>query len=182
MQCVIRRILAFPDESTFVDSQSRTTDHMANLEPPGSYRTVPSSDIVSSSRQSEVPSLETRPARRSLLREPPTVQLSSVLLSGEDSPRHISPSSEESYEVVLSSRDAQVPERLVHVHNFFFESPNADFQGRGKTLARMDEFLLPSPTTTETTESLPRTCVLCGPGGIGKTQTALQYFHSRQEI
>ena len=44
--------------------------------------------------------------------------------------------------------------RLVHVHNLFFESPNADFQGRGETLARMDEILLPSPTSTETTEDV----------------------------
>lgn len=172
------------DESTFVDSQSRIADHMTNPETPGSYRTVPYPDIVSDGRQNESPSPEIRPARKSLLREQPMAMLSSMLLSGENSPRQISSSSDESYEVVLSSSDARVPEHLVHVQNLFFETPNPDFQGRGKTLAKMDEILLPSTTTTTTTkitENLPRTCVLCGPGGIGKTQTALQYFHSRKD-
>ena len=169
------------DESTSVDSRSRIADYMANPEPPGSYGTVPPPDIVSSGRQSKSPSPETRPARKSLLREQPMVMVSPVLLSDRNSPRQVSSSSEESYRVVLSSRDAQVPEHLVYVQNLFFESPNADFQGRGKTLTSMDEILLPSPTITKTTENLPRTCVLCGPGGIGKTQIALQYFHSRQD-
>lgn len=168
------------DESTFIDSQSRIADHMANPDPTGSHRIVPSPGIISGVRQSESPLPETSPARKSLLREQPTVMLSSVLLSGKNSPRQISSSSEESYEVVLSSSDARVPEHLVYVQNLFFETPNADFQGRGKTLARMDEILLPSPTSSMTIENLPRTYILCGPGGIGKTQTALHYFHSRQ--
>lgn len=169
------------DESSFIDDQSRVADHMASPDPPGSYRTVSFLDNFSGVRQSESTPLETRPARKSLLREQPMVMLSSVLLSGKNSPRQISSSSEESYGVVLSSSDARVPEHLIHVQNLFFETPNADFQGRGKILARMDEILLPSPTTNSTTVNLPRTCILCGPGGIGKTHIALHYFHSRKD-
>lgn len=34
-----------------------------------------------------------------------------------------------------------------------------------------------SPASCSTTSRLPRTCVLYGPGGMGKTQIASQYFH-----
>jgi hypothetical protein len=56
---------------------------------------------------------------------------------------------------------------------------NPDFRGRESLLKMIDQALLPENTTTLT--SRPSVFILIGPGGIGKTQIALQYVHTRRK-
>lgn len=52
---------------------------------------------------------------------------------------------------------------------------NRDFTGRGRVLAGIEGALTARPD-----ESRPRACVLHGLGGIGKTQTAIEYAHRQR--
>jgi hypothetical protein len=64
-------------------------------------------------------------------------------------------------------------------------SRNPDFFGQEDVLRQMDEVLLPEPTDPEKTTGTfqprgLRSFALCGMGGIGKTELAIEYIFSRQ--
>ncbi|KAI3319610.1 TPR-like protein [Xylariaceae sp. AK1471] len=87
-------------------------------------------------------------------------------------------SSDNSYIFVASHKDIKIRTPTVFIQHAFYERPNSDFQGRDDIISNMSSILSPlsSPMT-----HFPRTCVLHGPGGMGKTQTALHYFHTKKD-
>jgi hypothetical protein len=58
--------------------------------------------------------------------------------------------------------------------------PNPDFVGRKDILEVMDKHLLPSETPNSGNVQNTRLFALCGMGGIGKTDLAVEYAHSRR--
>lgn len=61
-------------------------------------------------------------------------------------------------------------------------SRNPDFIGRTGVFSRMDQYLLPRPTPTDTGEAqTSRVFSLCGMGGVGKTDLAIEYAYTRQD-
>lgn len=72
-----------------------------------------------------------------------------------------------------------MPENVTFFQNRAYEEPNQSFKGRGQLLTDMDRILLPVTLSQDT--PTPRTYVLRGPGGIGKTQTAAHFFHTRRK-
>ncbi|KAI1086408.1 hypothetical protein F5B19DRAFT_161414 [Rostrohypoxylon terebratum] len=54
---------------------------------------------------------------------------------------------------------------------------NPRFQGRVEMLKKMEDFLNPSQT-----ETVPRYLTICGLGGVGKTQTALEFAYRYKDI
>ncbi|TPX18956.1 uncharacterized protein E0L32_011349 [Thyridium curvatum] len=58
-------------------------------------------------------------------------------------------------------------------------TPNPDFVGRKDILETMDRYLLPSVSDSKGLHNT-RLFALCGMGGIGKTDVAIQYAHSRR--
>ena len=58
------------------------------------------------------------------------------------------------------------------------KKPNPDFNGRRAVLDQMERCLLATRSNCEI--SMPRTYVLSGPAGIGKTQLALQFLHEQK--
>ncbi|KAH7047476.1 NB-ARC and TPR domain protein [Macrophomina phaseolina] len=60
-------------------------------------------------------------------------------------------------------------------------SPNKNFFGRDLALASLEEALLPSSSSNSNTamaskgETNPKTFAICGPGGMGKTQVAIEF-------
>lgn len=72
-----------------------------------------------------------------------------------------------------------MPENVTFIQNRAYGDPNKKFQGREETLEDMDKALLPTPGPE--VSSAPRSYVLHGPAGIGKTQTAAHYFHTRRK-
>ncbi|KAJ4135099.1 hypothetical protein NW768_004714 [Fusarium equiseti] len=60
-------------------------------------------------------------------------------------------------------------------------SINPDFTGRTDCIRKMDEFLLPGASELEHISHGPRIFALCGMGGIGKTDLAVQYAHLRRD-
>ncbi len=108
-----------------------------------------------------------------------TLSSSPAVSPSQNTPRNISQaSSNDNYVLLLNDTDACVPDSVVYVQNPLYERPNDDFNGRNDVLSDMDTTLLFAPASKSS--KLPKTCVVCGPGGMGKTQTTLQYFHSRQ--
>ena len=95
-----------------------------------------------------------------------------------NTPREISLKLENSY-VLIASHEIRVPDKVTYVQTPLYETANDDFQGRGEVLTWMDRTLLPLAASKNSKP--PKTCVLCGAAGIGKTQTALQYFHTRKQ-
>jgi hypothetical protein len=67
----------------------------------------------------------------------------------------------------VGEREIHLPCRNVSIHN-----QNPYFLGRADTLAKLHDKLDPAVMSGSTK---PRTFALCGPGGVGKTQTALSY-------
>ena len=57
---------------------------------------------------------------------------------------------------------------------------NAGFFGRKEELALIDNYLLPPTATQATDKRILRSFGLCGMGGLGKTQIAMQYIFTRQ--
>jgi hypothetical protein len=95
-----------------------------------------------------------------------------------------SPKTESSFEVIPGaadfengSRDIELPCYLIKPH-----VRNKDFYARDDILQMLDDALLPSSSgaSGQNRENL-KTFVLCGLGGIGKTQMALEYAFSRQD-
>lgn len=60
------------------------------------------------------------------------------------------------------------------------QNPNPDFIGRQDILKTIDEALLPNNDSTCHGPST-RLFAICGMGGIGKTDLAVQYAHSRRD-
>ncbi|KAI1758695.1 hypothetical protein GGR53DRAFT_215907 [Hypoxylon sp. FL1150] len=56
--------------------------------------------------------------------------------------------------------------------------PNFDFRGRDDLIEKMKNRLLRLSQTELTSISRPNAFVICGAAGLGKTQTALHFFHS----
>ncbi|KAK7422145.1 hypothetical protein QQZ08_009613 [Neonectria magnoliae] len=59
---------------------------------------------------------------------------------------------------------------------------NPIFLGRADIMEEMDKVLLPSNTSTELDDRVPKSFALCGMGGIGKTEIACQYVHTRKHL
>lgn len=60
-------------------------------------------------------------------------------------------------------------------------SINPDFSGRADCIRKMDEYLLSSASGTEQLSHEPRIYAVCGMGGIGKTDLAVQYALLRKD-
>lgn len=60
-------------------------------------------------------------------------------------------------------------------------SINRDFTGRDDYIKGLDEFLLPTGQGTDQESLGPRIFALCGMGGIGKTDLAVQYAHLKRD-
>ena len=100
-----------------------------------------------------------------------------VLLSQQES-SHASTSSDESCAIVpFTSEVSKVPDTVQYLP-LAHKKPNPDFNGRGAVLDEMGRCLLATRSNCEI--SMPRTYVLSGPAGIGKTQLALQFLHEQK--
>ena len=69
-----------------------------------------------------------------------------------------------------------------HLHNEHFmvsRRPNTLFTGREEELKKLQQALCPSLSTTATT-AVPRTYVICGMGGAGKSEVALNFAHDNR--
>ena len=87
--------------------------------------------------------------------------------------------SADSYILVHQNDKAKViPSHVEYVQAQALTVPNKDFQGRDETFREMDMKLLPPRGGSDSIRSSVYT--VCGPAGIGKTQTALQFFHTRK--
>ncbi|KAI0115875.1 hypothetical protein GGR51DRAFT_502445 [Nemania sp. FL0031] len=79
--------------------------------------------------------------------------------------------------VTLDDHQPSLPQLPIYLRKPHEKNP--DFVGREDVIAAIDEALAPSRQPTRT--SSPRAFALCGFGGIGKTQVAIQYAFTRQE-
>jgi hypothetical protein len=61
------------------------------------------------------------------------------------------------------------------------QSRNKHFTGRESILQQLDERLCPDAQSEHSVDSQPRAFALCGLGGMGKTQTALEFAYNRKE-
>ncbi|KAL8939352.1 MAG: hypothetical protein Q9211_002782 [Gyalolechia sp. 1 TL-2023] len=75
----------------------------------------------------------------------------------------------------LPRRGGRVPAYLMNGH-----SRNSDFYGRNDILTQMDETFLAQSTGLQKKDSL-QSFVLCGMGGLGKTEIAIEYMFSRKD-
>lgn len=74
-------------------------------------------------------------------------------------------------------RGVRVPVFLMNGHR-----RNQDFFGRDDILQQLDAAILePAGTNQEQTGATLRSAVLCGMGGLGKTEVAIEYAFSRQD-
>ncbi|XXH04594.1 hypothetical protein Hte_011011 [Hypoxylon texense] len=85
--------------------------------------------------------------------------------------------------VVLRKVDAvkelpTVPDVVEWIQVGARRQPNPDFRGRDDLIEAMKDQLLPPSETESQSISRPNAYVLCGAAGLGKTQTALHFFHS----
>lgn len=75
---------------------------------------------------------------------------------------------------VLETRQARLPCFTLT------QIPNPNFVGRRNLLAEIDKYLLPSDTETADMAHQMRLFALCGMGGIGKTDLAVEYAFTRR--
>jgi hypothetical protein len=75
----------------------------------------------------------------------------------------------------LPMRGGRVPAYLTNGH-----AQNSDFYGRKDIVAQMDESFL-DPTTGLPSKDGLRSFVICGMGGLGKTEIAIEYMFSRKD-
>ncbi|KAL9030920.1 MAG: hypothetical protein Q9196_000994 [Gyalolechia fulgens] len=75
----------------------------------------------------------------------------------------------------LPRRGGRVPAYLMNGH-----SRNSDFYGRNDILTQMDETFLAQSTGLQKKDGL-QSFVLCGMGGLGKTEIAIEYMFSRKD-
>ncbi|MCJ1383271.1 hypothetical protein MMC17_006384 [Xylographa soralifera] len=95
------------------------------------------------------------------------------------SPLSSSSKSDGSYVIIRhSEKDRSVPDRMEYVQGQSLAVANEDFKGRDDVLKEMDRRLLPPRSETDLIR--PSVYNICGPAGIGKTQIALHFFHSRK--
>jgi tetratricopeptide (TPR) repeat protein len=76
----------------------------------------------------------------------------------------------------LRRRQAAAPETATRTGAFHLPPRNRNFTGRGHVLAGIEGAL-----TTHPDEPRPRACVLHGLGGVGKTQTAIEYAYRQRQ-
>ncbi|KIV81666.1 hypothetical protein PV11_03835 [Exophiala sideris] len=74
------------------------------------------------------------------------------------------------------SRSVQMPCHFLHSY-----MRNTDFSGREDILSQMDKTLLPDSFQGHQRSPAPRSFVISGLGGVGKTQCALEYAFSRKD-
>ena len=99
-------------------------------------------------------------------------------LRSDQTPSAHTRSSDNSMVVVFGQKEWEVPKNPTYVQSPSYEQRLDDFRGRKSVLLEMDKVLL--PTSPSRSRVMPKTCIICGPGGIGKTQTATHYFHTRR--
>ena len=78
--------------------------------------------------------------------------------------------------VSSSRRAAKLPCYILPPHE-----RNPEFAGRKDTLRMLDKALLPSSNSTPSTQNRLKTFALCGIGGVGKTQIAVEFVYSRMK-
>lgn len=85
--------------------------------------------------------------------------------------------------LISDSKKEQFTETRKCILPCFMVSPfrNPDFVGRKDILTLMDENLLPSQTSDPGSVQSTRFFALCGMGGIGKTDLAVEYVHARRK-
>jgi len=85
-------------------------------------------------------------------------------------------------EVVTAMQRDPSPERsdLLSFPTYLFKPhiPNPNFYGRGEVLQLLQEALLPSMAVSASNASGLRTFALCGVGGLGKTQIAVEFAYN----
>lgn len=75
--------------------------------------------------------------------------------------------------------DISPPSPINYKQFFTPYPPNPQFFGRAAALQLLSDWL--NPFTTTSTHEEPRTAILWGMGGIGKTQLALQYAYTHRD-
>ena len=76
---------------------------------------------------------------------------------------------------LLEARTAQLPCFMMAQH-----SPNTDFVGRTDMFPLIDKYLLAETASESNNADSTRLYALCGMGGIGKTDLAVEYAYSRK--
>lgn len=88
-----------------------------------------------------------------------------------------------SFEVVPSTSDnkANIGTNLIFPLYLITVSRNPGFFGREDILSRIDETFFSSEVRPDDPHLQTRTFAVCGPGGMGKTQTATAYVYTRKD-
>ena len=91
-------------------------------------------------------------------------------------------STKDSSEVVPLPEEFEIARRDPILPCFYVKNleRNPEFFGREEELALIDKYLLPSTTAQINDKRTLRSFGLCGMGGLGKTQIAMQYVFTRQ--
>ncbi|KAI1448209.1 P-loop containing nucleoside triphosphate hydrolase protein [Annulohypoxylon stygium] len=76
-----------------------------------------------------------------------------------------------------------IPRRLLLPCYYLEQTRNPSFFGQADILQKIDEVLTRSPSDSDgkTAREAPSALAVCGMGGLGKTELAIEYIHSRKE-